>query len=103
MSLEQEVFQLSVRTSLNLIYTLSRTMVTVMSMEGEVAADVLRTRSELILREVIAAQRIYPASAANAMAISRLLWYALGIGGDPYDAEQTAGALHPGTRPAGAR
>lgn len=54
MSLEQEVFRLSVRTSLNLIYTLSRTMVTVMPMEGEVAADVLRTSSELMLREAIA-------------------------------------------------
>lgn len=54
MSLEQEVFQLSIRTSLNLIYTMSRTIATVMPMEGEIAADVIRTSSEMILREAIA-------------------------------------------------
>ena len=54
MNLEQEVFQLSVRTSLNLIYTMSRTIATVMPMEGEIAADVIRTSSEMILREVVA-------------------------------------------------
>lgn len=54
MSLEQEVFQLSIRTSLNLIYTMSRTIATVMPMEGEIAADVIRTSSEMILREAVA-------------------------------------------------
>lgn len=54
MNLEQEVFQLSVRTSLNLIYTMSRTIATVMPMEGEIAADVIRTSSEMILREAVA-------------------------------------------------
>lgn len=53
MSLEQEVFQLSVRTSLNLIYTMSRTIATIMPMEGEIAADVIRTSSEMILREAV--------------------------------------------------
>lgn len=54
MNLEQEVFQLSVRTSLNLIYTMSRTIATVMPMEGEIAADVIHTSSEMILREAVA-------------------------------------------------
>ena len=54
MSLEQEIFQLSVRTSLNLIYTLSRSIATVMPLEGDVASDVIRTSSEMILREAIA-------------------------------------------------
>lgn len=50
---EQEIFRLSVRTSLNLIYTLSRSIVTVMPMDSEAAADVLRTSSALILREAV--------------------------------------------------
>lgn len=53
MTLKQEIHQMSVRTSLNLIYTMSRSIVTMMAMDEPLAAEIVRTSSETILREAI--------------------------------------------------
>jgi len=53
MTLKQEIHQMSVRTSLNLIYTMSRTIDTLLPMNEPIAAEIVRTSSETILREAI--------------------------------------------------
>ena len=53
MTLNAEIDELCIRMSLNLIYTLSRTLTVALTMEGDVASDVLRSSSELILREAV--------------------------------------------------
>lgn len=53
MTLKQEIHQMSVRTSLNLIYTMIRSIVTMMAMDDPIAAEIVRTSSETILREAI--------------------------------------------------
>ena len=53
MTLNAEIDELCIRMSLNLIYTLSRTLTVALTMEGNVASDVLRSSSDLILREAV--------------------------------------------------
>ena len=53
MTLNAEIDELCIRMSLNLIYTLSRTLSVALAMEGDVASDVLRSSSDLILREAV--------------------------------------------------
>lgn len=53
MTIKQEIHQMSVRLSLNLIYTMSRSIVTMMAMDDPLAAEIVRTSSETILREAI--------------------------------------------------
>jgi len=53
MTIKQEIHQMSVRTSLNLIYTMSRSIVTMMAMDDPLAVEIVRTSSETILREAI--------------------------------------------------
>ena len=53
MTLNAEIDELCIRMSLNLIYTLSRTLTVALTMEGDVASDVLRSSSDLILREAV--------------------------------------------------
>ena len=53
MTLNAEIDELCIRMSLNLIYTLSRTLTVALTMDGDVASDVLRSSSDLILREAV--------------------------------------------------
>ena len=53
MTIKQEIHQLSVRSSLNLIYTMSRAIAMMMTMDEDTAAEIVRNSSETILREAI--------------------------------------------------
>ena len=53
MTIKQEIHQMSVRTSLNLIYTMSRTIATLLPMTEPIAAEIVHTSSETILREAL--------------------------------------------------
>lgn len=53
MTIKQEIHRMSVRSSLNLIYTMSRTIATMMTMDEAVAAEIVQASSETILREAI--------------------------------------------------
>lgn len=51
MSFEQEIFQINVRSSLNLIYTMSRMLATMMNMDDTAAAQLMQASTDMILQE----------------------------------------------------
>lgn len=53
MTLKQEIHQMSVRMSLNLIYTMSKVIATVMPMNDPNTAEIMHNSSETILREAL--------------------------------------------------
>ena len=44
---------MSMRSSLNLIYTMSRSIATLMSMDEDIAAEIVCSSSEIILQEAL--------------------------------------------------
>ena len=53
MTLKQEIHQMSVRSSLNLIYTMSKVIATVMPLDDPGVTELIFSSSETILREAI--------------------------------------------------
>lgn len=53
MTIKQEIHQMSMRSSLNLIYTMSRSIATLMSMDEDIAAEIVCSSSEIILQEAL--------------------------------------------------
>jgi len=53
MTLKQEIHQMNVRTSLNLIYTMSKVIAAVMPMDDPDVVEIMHNSSETILREAL--------------------------------------------------